>query len=61
MNAISRRQKAIGPSAASMNGRRRPSGVWNESLHGPITGESRRANTPSAPSTSPIKAPEVVN
>ena len=29
-----------GPSAASMNGLRRPIGVWNESLHGPITSGS---------------------
>ena len=46
MNGISSRQKPSGPSAASMNGRRRPSGVWNESLHGPITGETHSANTP---------------
>ena len=37
MNAISARQKPSGPSAASMNGLRRPIGVWNVSLHGPIT------------------------
>ena len=61
MNGISSRQKPSGGSAASMNGRRRPSGVWNVSLHGPITGESRSANTPSAPSTSPISVPESVN
>src|ERR687884_708375 len=60
MNGISRRKKPIGPSAASMNGRRRPSGVWNVSLHGPITGDSASANTPSAPSTSPIRVPESV-
>src|SRR6476469_9979627 len=60
MNAISRRQKPIGPSAASMNGRRRPSGVWNESLQGPMTGESSRANTPSAPRTRPISVPDSV-
>ena len=61
MNGISRRQKPSGPSAASMNGRRRPSGVWNVSLHGPITGDSASANTPSAPSTSPISDPDGVN
>src|ERR1700675_3305208 len=60
MNAISRRQKPIGPIAASMNGRRRPSGVWNESLQGPMTGESRSANTPSAPRTRPISVPDSV-
>ena len=52
MNGIRSRQKPSGPSAASMNGRRRPSGVWNESLQGPITGDTHRAKTPSAPSTS---------
>ena len=46
MNGISSRQKPSGPSAASMNGRRRPSGVWNESLQGPITGDTHSANTP---------------
>src|SRR6188472_2118030 len=60
MNATSSRQNPIGPSAASMNGRRRPSGVWKVSLHGPITGESAKAKTPSAPSTSPISVPESV-
>jgi len=60
MNGISRRQNPSGNSAASMNGRRRPSGVWNVSLHGPITGDSASANTPSAPSTSPISVPESV-
>ena len=60
MNGISNKQKPSGPSAASMNGRRRPSGVWKVSLHGPITGESASANTPSDPSTSPISAPDSV-
>ena len=60
MNGSSRRQKPSGPSAASMNGRRRPSGVWNVSLHGPITGDSASANTPSAPRMSPISDPESV-
>jgi hypothetical protein len=60
MNGIRTRQKAIGPIAASMNGRRRPSGVWKVSLHGPITGESRSAKTPSAPRTSAISVPELV-
>ena len=32
-----------------MNGRRRPSGVWNESLHGPTIGEIVSAKRPSAP------------
>src|SRR5947199_4612887 len=60
MNGSRSRQKPSGPSAASMNGRRRPSGVWKVSLHGPITGESESANTPSAPSTSPISVPDSV-
>src|SRR6476620_10210375 len=61
MNGISRRQKPSGPSAANMNGRRRPIGVWKVSLHGPITGDNVSANTPSAPSTSPINVPDSVN
>src|SRR5215210_812717 len=52
MNATSARQKPIGPSATSMNGRRLPIGVWKVSDHGPITGESASANSPSDPSTS---------
>ena len=39
MNGISSRQNPIGQSATSMNGRRRPSGVWKESLQGPTIGE----------------------
>ena len=42
MNGISSKQKPIGPSAASMKGRRRPIGVWKESLHGPITSGSEQ-------------------
>ena len=61
MNAISARQKPIGPSATSMKGRRRPSGVWNVSLQGPITSGSEIANNPSAASTSAISVAEVVN
>src|SRR5205823_2670187 len=61
MNGTSSRQKAIGPSPTSMNGRRRPSGVWNESLHGPTIGESVKAKKPSAPMTRPIKEPDLVN
>ena len=60
MNAISAKQKAIGPTAASMNGRRRPSGVWNVSLHGPITSGSVSAKTPSAASTAAINDVESV-
>ena len=44
-----------------MNGRRRPSGVWNESLHGPTIGETVSANRPSAPIATPISVPESVN
>ena len=54
MNAIRARQKPIGPIATSMNGRRRPIGVWNVSLQGPITSGSVRAKIPSAASTAPI-------
>ena len=61
MNAISARQNPIGPSATSMNGRRRPSGVWKVSLHGPITSGSVSANSPSAASTSAISVAESVN
>src|SRR6266581_3376588 len=61
MKGISSRQNAIGPSATSMKGRRRPSGVWKESLHGPTIGESVSAKNPSAPITRPIIEPEFVN
>ena len=60
MKGISNRQNAIGPSATSMNGRRRPSGVWKESLQGPTIGDRVRAKNPSAPITRPINEPEVV-
>ena len=60
MNAIKARQKPIGPTATSMNGRRLPSGVWNVSLHGPITSGSVNAKTPSAASTAPISEVEPV-
>src|SRR5262245_11800032 len=61
MNAISARQKTIGPVATSMNGRRRPSGVWNVSLHGPTTSGRVSANRPSAARTSAISVVEPVN
>lgn len=61
MNASSASENPVGPSATSMNGRRRPSGVWNESLHGPITSGRVIANTPSAASTSAIRVAEEVN
>ena len=61
MKAMIARQKPIGPRAASMNGRRRPIGVWNVSLHGPITSGSASANTPSAASTAAIIVFESVN
>src|SRR5436190_7654495 len=60
MNAISARQNAIGPSATTMKGRRLPSGVWNVSLHGPITSGSARAKTPSAPRTRAMSVRESV-
>ena len=60
MNAISARQNADRAMATSMNGRRRPSGVWNVSLQGPTTSGSVIANTPSAASTSAISVVESV-
>ena len=60
MNAISARQNPIGPTATSMNGRRRPIGVWKVSLQGPITSGSVSAKTPSAASTAPISEVEPV-
>ena len=60
MNAISASAKTIGPSATSMNGRRRPSGVWKVSLHGPITSGSVSANAPSAARTRPTSVVESV-
>ena len=60
MNAIRASANAIGPSATSMNGRRRPSGVWNVSLHGPITSGNVSANAPSAARTSPTSVVESV-
>jgi hypothetical protein len=61
MNAISARQNPIGPSATSMNGRRRPRGVWKVSLHGPITSGRATAKSPSDASTSAISVAEDVN
>ena len=60
MNASSASANVIGPIAASMNGRRRPSGVWNVSLHGPMTSGSVRAKAPSAASTRPTRVVESV-
>src|SRR3954453_1806220 len=60
MNAISARQNTIGPIATSMNGRRRPRGVWNVSLQGPITSGSVSANRPSAARTAAISEVELV-
>ena len=41
-----------------MNGLRRPIGVWNVSLHGPITSGNVSAKAPSAPAINPINAVE---
>jgi hypothetical protein len=60
MNGISRRQNPSGSRATSMNGRRRPIGVWNESLQGPMMGESMSAKIPSAPRIAPMSPPEFV-
>ena len=56
-----RQAEADRPNAANMNGRRRPIGVWNVSLHGPITSGNVSANTPSAASTAAISVLESVN
>ena len=60
MNASSARQKPSGPTATSMNGRRRPSGVWKPSLQGPITSGRVSANRPSAARTSAIRVVDPV-
>src|SRR4249920_65290 len=61
MKASRARRNASGPTAAAMNGRRRPRGVWKSSLQGPITSGSVRATTPSEASTSAISVVELVN
>ena len=61
MNATSARQKPIGARATSMNGRRLPIGVWNVSLHGPITSGSVSAKSPSEPRMTAISVRESVN
>jgi len=61
MNATSARQKPIGPRPTSMNGRRRPIGVWNVSLHGPITSGSVSAKIPSEPRMRAISVRDDVN
>ena len=61
MKATSARQNPSGPSATSMNGRRLPIGVWNVSLHGPMTSGSVKANRPSEPRTTAINVRESVN
>ena len=52
---------AIGASARSMNGRRRPSDVRVASLSGPTRSGTKIAKTPSAASTRPISVLESVN
>ena len=58
MNASRARRSRAARRATSMNGRRRPSGVWKPSLHGPITSGRVSANTPSAARTSAISVVE---
>jgi hypothetical protein len=61
MNRISSRQNAIGPTATSMNGRRRPSGVWNESLQGPTIGRDRQREQALRADRDADQRPESVN
>ena len=61
MNAISARQNASPGTATSMNGLRRPIGVRNVSLHGPITSGTVSANAPSAATMAAISVRESVN
>jgi hypothetical protein len=57
---ISARETAIGPSARSMKGRRRPSDIRVASLIGPTSRGTKKAKTPSAASTRPTSVVESV-
>jgi hypothetical protein len=61
MKGSNARHTAIGPSASTMNGRRRPSGRCVASLIGPTKSGMKNAKMPSAARTSPIRVAEWVN
>ena len=60
MKATRDRQKAKAGSATSMNGRRRPIGVWKVSLQGPITRGTLSAKSPSAAMIAAMTVAELV-
>jgi hypothetical protein len=60
MNATAASPTAIGARPRIMNGRRRPSDVWVASLIGPTRSGRKKANAPSAASTSPMRVLESV-
>ena len=61
MNATTASAAAIGSTARSRYGRRRPKDVVVASLIGPTSSGTVSANTPSSASTRPISVPDEVN
>ena len=61
MNGSSASETAMGTSASTMKGRRRPSGRCVASLIGPTKSGMKNAKTPSAARTSPMSVAEWVN